>query len=232
MNADLFEKMESHLSEERLGKILRVSEERTRYLTVVLNNIYYTQNISAVVRSCDCFGIQDLYITGDSPSTHVNKHVALGASNWVDIHRRTYLPDMDTLSSLKNDGYRLVVTLPEPGATSLTDFDITAGRTAVIMGNEKDGVSDDVREIADEYLYIPMSGFSQSLNISVSAAVILSELIRKLSISDIDWKISGDELMELRYRWMKNSIKMGEEIENEYLLRMSHPNDQAVVRIR
>ena len=227
MDGTLYSMMETHVSESRLEKIESVSIERTRYITFVLNNIYYTQNISAVLRSCDCFGIQDLYITGDSPSTHINKHVALGASNWVDVHRRTYLPDRDTLSALKDKGYRLVVTLPEPGATSLHDFNLEAGKAAVVMGNEKDGVSEAVREMADEYMYIPMSGFSQSLNISVSAAVIMSEMIRKLSVSDIDWKISGKELEDLRYKWMKNSVKRGGRIEDEYLVRLSHPNDQA-----
>ena len=220
--------MEMHVSRKRLEKIYNVSRERTRYISVVLNNIYYTQNISAVVRSCDCFGIQDLHITGNSPSTHVNKHVALGASNWVDIHRRTYLPDEEVLSDLKNKGYRIVVTLPEPGATSLHDFDLSAGRAAIVMGNEKEGVSDAVKSMADEYMYVPMTGFSQSLNISVSTAVIISELIRKLSFSDIEWKISGDELEELRYRWIKNSVKWGEQIEDEYIVRMGHPNDQVI----
>ncbi len=220
--------MEMHVSRKRLEKIYNVSRERTRYISVVLNNIYYTQNISAVVRSCDCFGIQDLHITGNSPSTHVNKHVALGASNWVDIHRRTYLPDEEVLSDLKNKGYRIVVTLPEPGATSLHDFDLSSGRAAIVMGNEKEGVSDAVKSMADEYMYVPMTGFSQSLNISVSTAVIISELIRKLSFSDIEWKISGDELEELRYRWIKNSVKWGERIEDEYIVRMGHPNDQVI----
>ena len=227
MEGTLYSRMETHVSGGRLEKIESVSIERTRYITFVLNNIYYTQNISAVLRSCECFGIQDLYITGDSPSTHINKHVALGASNWVDVHRRTYMPDRDTLSALKDKGYRLVVTLPEPGATSLYDFNLEAGKAAVVMGNEKDGVSEAVREMADEYMYIPMSGFSQSLNISVSAAVIMSEMIRKLSVSDIDWKISGKELEELRYKWMKNSVKRGGRIEDEYIVRLSHPNDQA-----
>ena len=219
--------MKTHLSDERFEKIETVSLERTRYITLVLNNIYYTQNISAVIRSCDCFGIQDLYITGNSPSTHINKHVALGALNWVDIHRRTYLPEEETLSELKKNGYRIVVTLPEQGATSLYDFKLEAGKAAVVMGNEKEGVSETVKKMADEYMYIPMSGFSQSLNISVSAAVIMSEMIRKLSVSDLDWRISGKELEELQYKWMKKSVKWGDRIEDEYLVRMSHPNDQA-----
>lgn len=221
----LYESMKSHISESRMEKILSVSEERTRYLSVVLSNVFYTQNISAVVRSCDCFGIQDLYVIGNSPSTHVNKHVAQGAYNWVDIHRNTFKPEEETLAELKNQGYRIVVTLPQPGASSLHNFDIDRGKIALVMGNEREGVSPLVQEMADEFLYIPMAGFSQSLNISVSTAVILSELTGKIRSSKLDWKLSEQEKTTLQYNWMKNSIKRGDRIESEYLVRI-HPNDQ------
>lgn len=222
----LFENMEKHISPSRLEKIRTVSSQRTNYVSLVLNNIFYTQNLSAVVRTCDCFGIQNLYVTGDSPSTHVNKHVAQGAYNWVDIHRLTHRPEEETLQNLKDQGYRIAVTLLEPGAKDLYDFDLSAGKVAVVMGNERDGVSPVVKEMADEYLYIPMSGFTQSLNLSVSAAVILSELTAKLQNSSLDWRLSDEELMDLRYRWMKNSIRRSSKIEEEYLVRLSHPNDQ------
>lgn len=222
----LYDKMKKHISDSRMDKILSVSEERTRYLTVVLSNIFYTQNISAVIRSCDCFGVQDLYITGNSPSTHINKHVAQGAYNWVDIHRKTDRPEKETLSKLKNEGYRIVVTLPEPGASSLHEYPIEKGKIALVMGNEREGVSPAVREMADDFLYIPMAGFSQSLNISVSTAVILSELTGKIRSSRINWRLDEEDLNNLRYNWMKNSVKRGDHIEDEYLVRLAHPNDQ------
>jgi tRNA (guanosine-2'-O-)-methyltransferase len=227
IDKNLFDSMANHVSESRMNKILDVSRERTRYLTVVLNNVYYTQNISAVIRSCDCFGIQDLYIIGDNtPSTHVNKHVAQGAYNWVDIHRNNFQPEEETLMDLKKQGYRLVVTLPEKGASSLHDYNIEKGKVAVIMGNEKEGVSPQVKKMADEFLYIPMAGFSQSLNISVSTAVILSEMTGKIRSSDLEWRLNESDLSDLRYRWMKNSVKRGDHIEDEYLVRLLHPNDQ------
>jgi tRNA (guanosine-2'-O-)-methyltransferase len=227
IDKNLFDSMANHVSESRMDKILDVSRERTRYLTVVLNNVYYTQNISAVIRSCDCFGIQDLYIIGDNtPSTHVNKHVAQGAYNWVDIHRNNFQPEEETLMDLKKQGYRLVVTLPEKGASSLHDYNIEKGKVAVIMGNEKEGVSPQVKKMADEFLYIPMAGFSQSLNISVSTAVILSEMTGKIRSSDLEWRLNESDLSDLRYRWMKNSVKRGDHIEDEYLVRLLHPNDQ------
>lgn len=222
---DLYENMKNHISTQRMDKILKVSEERTSYITVVLSNVYYTQNISAVVRSCDCFGITDLYIIGNSPSTHVNKHVAQGAYNWVNIHRNTFEPEEKTLRELKKKGYRIIVTLPEPGASSLHNFDLDKSKIAIVMGNEREGVSPVVKEMADEFLYIPMAGFSQSLNISVSTAVILSELTGKIRNSALNWKLSDEELMDLRYKWMKNTISRGDRIEEEYLLRL-HPNDQ------
>jgi len=223
----LYENMRNHISDSRMEKMLSVSRDRTRYLTLVLSGIFYTQNISAVVRSCDCFGIQDLYVTGNSPSTHINKHVAQGAYNWVDIHRLTDKPEEQVLGELKKQGYRIVVTLPGSDAVPLPDFDLSAGKTAVVMGNERDGISEAVRHTADEYLSIPMSGFSQSLNISVSAAVILSELSMKLRTSELNWRLNDEELIDLQYRWMKNSVKRGKQIEEEYLVRLKHPNDQA-----
>ena len=228
IDKNLFENMKSHISDSRLEKILSVSQERTRYLSVVLSNVFYTQNISAVIRSCDCFGVQDLYIIGNSPSTHVNKHVALGTYNWVDIHRNTFKPEEETLSEMKDKGYRIVVTLPEQGASSLHNFDIDRGKIALVMGNEREGVSPVVKEMADEFLYIPMAGFSQSLNISVSTAVIISELTGKIRSSNLEWRLKESELMDLQYTWMKNSVKRGDRIEDEYLLRQSHPNDQIV----
>ena len=222
---ELYESMKAHVSDSRMDKILSVSEKRTRYLSVVLSNVFYTQNISAVVRSCDCFGIQDLYVIGNSPSTHVNKHVAQGAYNWVDIHRNTFKPEEETLTELKEQGYRIVVTLPQPGASSLHNFDIGKGKIALVMGNEREGVSTTVKEMADDFLYIPMAGFSQSLNISVSTAVILSELTGRIRSSELDWKLSEEEKKALQYNWMKNSIKRGDRIQSEYLVRI-HPNDQ------
>lgn len=220
------ELLSRHLTPQRLEKIMRVSADRTRYVTVVLENIFYTQNFSAVTRTCECLGIQDLYQIGTATQGRLNSDVAKGASCWTDIHRMTKLPIAEAVSQLKASGYRIVAAMPAPGASSLYDLDLSKGKIAVAMGNESEGTGDEVKALADEFMTIPMYGFTESFNVSVSAAIILSELMNRLRRSDIDWRLPPDELDELRYRWIRRCIKQGDKIEAEYEARLGHPNLQ------
>ena len=220
------ELLSRHLTPQRLEKIMRVSADRTRYVTVVLENIFYTQNFSAVTRTCECLGIQDLYQIGTATQGRLNSDVAKGASCWTDIHRITKLPIAEAVSQLKAAGYRIVAAMPAPGASSLYDLDLSKGKIAVAMGNESEGTGDEVKALADEFMAIPMYGFTESFNVSVSAAIILSELMNRLRRSDIDWRLPPDELDELRYRWIRRCIKQGDKIEAEYEARLGHPNLQ------
>lgn len=220
------ELLSRHLTPQRLEKIMRVSADRTRYVTVVLENIFYTQNFSAVTRTCECLGIQDLYQIGTATQGRLNSDVAKGASCWTDIHRMTKLPIAEAVSQLKASGYRIVAAMPAPGASSLYDLDLSKGKIAVAMGNETDGTGEEIKNLADEFITIPMYGFTESFNVSVSAAIILSELMNRLRRSDIDWRLPPDELDELRYRWIRRCIKQGDKIEAEYEARLGHPNLQ------
>lgn len=220
------ELLSRHLTPQRLEKIMRVSADRTRYVTVVLENIFYTQNFSAVTRTCECLGIQDLYQIGTATQGRLNSDVAKGASLWVDIHRKTNQPAAQAAAALKAAGYRIVAAMPAPGASSLYDLDLSKGKIAVAMGNESEGTGDEVKALADEFMTIPMYGFTESFNVSVSAAIILSELMNRLRRSDIDWRLSAEELAQLRYRWIRRCIKQGDKIEAEYEARLGHPNLQ------
>lgn len=220
------ELLSNHVTPERLEKIMRISADRTRYLTVVLENIFYTQNMSAVTRTCECLGIQDLYQIGAASQGRLNSDVAKGASCWTDIHRMTKLPIAEAVSQLKAAGYRIIAAMPAPGASSLYDLDLSKGKIAVAMGNESEGTGDEVKALADGFMTIPMYGFTESFNVSVSAAIILSELMNRLRHSDIDWRLPPDELDELRYRWIRRCIKQGDKIEAEYETRLEHPNAQ------
>ncbi len=222
----LWEKMRSLLTEERYEKIVEISAKRTRRIAIVMEDLYFTQNMSAVVRSADCMGVQDIYMIGEKTSCRINDNVAKGAWHWVDIHRRTRRPKQETLNELKEKGYRLVATLPDERAKSLPDFDLSKGKAAFIFGNESRGISDEVRGLADEFVTIPMAGFTESYNISVSVALCMYALTQKLREEESGWQLSPEELNELRYRWMKKGIKRAEKIENEYVTRLVHPNDQ------
>jgi len=228
MNADtLYKNMCRHVSPERLKRIEEIAPFRTRYITLILENIHYTQNLSAIVRSCDCFGIQDIHLAGKQKPERLNRHVSLGAANWVDVYRHEGEGEVEIANSLKQDGYRIIAALPSAEAVSISDIDLSKGKTAVILGNEMEGISDKCSSLIDEAVTIPMHGFSESFNISVSAAVILYQLTTRLrSDPHIQWQLSEQEILELKYRWIRKSARRGKIIESEYEKRLSHPNDQ------
>ena len=230
MNKDLkeLERKVEYLSQfvldERRERIHGVSMHRTRYIKVVLEDIYYAQNASAVVRSCDCFGIQELhFIHNESPGERrrIRKHVALGAEKWVSIHRHHHRKAGEAttervLKNIKNEGYRIIATSPDQHAVPLEELDLERGRIALVMGNEQRGVSARVREMADETITIPMLGFSESFNISVSTALILQNFSSRLRASSLPWRLSSPELTELRFLWLKKSIPKAKEILKAY----------------
>ena len=146
------ELLSRHLTPQRLEKIMRVSADRTRYVTVVLENIFYTQNFSAVTRTCECLGIQDLYQIGTATQGRLNSDVAKGASLWVDIHRKTNQPAAQAAAALKAAGYRIVAAMPTADAKPFTELDLSAGKIAVAMGNETDGTGEEIKNLADEFL--------------------------------------------------------------------------------
>ena len=223
---ELIEKMKDHLTEDRWEKIQKTARQRTRYISVVMENIYYTQNMSAVIRTCDALGIQDVHVIGQLNSARINKNVALGASSWTTIRRDTRRPVEEALTDLKEKGYRILATLPREDAVPLDEVDIEKGKIALIFGQEVCGLSETAIRMADEAVTIPMYGFSESFNISVSAGICLYELKKKLMNSNADWRISPEEIKELEYRWIKKTLKHSDEIEKEYEHQLGHPNNQ------
>ena len=197
------------VTEKRLDRIGETLAQRTRYITVVLEDIYQSQNASAVLRTCECFGIQDVHIIENYNAYNINPMVLKGSDKWLSINRHNQSDNNSAaaVSRLKSDGYRIVVTSLHDGSTGLDDFDISRGKCAVIFGNEHQGVSEYVVNQANEYLKISMYGFTQSLNISVSAGIILSHLIRKLKSSAIEWRLTDAERERLRAQWLKKTVK-------------------------
>ena len=224
--AERIEKMKNHLTSERWERIQAVSVDRTHYLSVVLENIYYTQNMSAVIRTCDALGIQDVHIIGRKNSPRINTNVAQGAGKWVNLHRNNKVSVSEALQELKDRGFRLVATLPGDDARPLCDLNVEKGRIALLFGQEVCGLSAEAKAAADEKIAIPMWGFADSLNVSVSAGICLYDLTKKLRRSNLDWRIRGEELLELQYRWMKRSLKHANRIEKAYEATLKHPNCQ------
>lgn len=211
MNQELILYLSQFVTPERIELYHRVLDERTRYFTVVLEDIYHSQNASAVVRSCDCFGVQDLHTIENRNKFNMSERVARGSDNWVTHRQYKTLGKNNTLEALnqlKSDGYRIVATTPRPGAVSLSDFDVCKGKFALVFGTEFNGISEIVAQQADEFLTIPMVGFTESLNISVSAAIIINHMATKIrQAENINWKLNASEKEELLLEWIKQRIK-------------------------
>lgn len=215
----LIEYLSNFVSEKRLELIRYVLSYRTRYITVVLEDIFQSQNASAVLRSCECFGVQDVHIIENHNKFSLNPKVVMGSTKWLNIHKYNKLNENNTLtaiSSLKNSGYRIVATSPHTYQTDLKSFDITRGKFALFFGTELTGLSKEVIDNADEYLLIPTFGFTESLNISVSAAICIQTLISMIHNSIIDYKLSNAESDEILIHWLRQSIKSWRSIEKRY----------------
>lgn len=205
--------VETFLSPQRLDKFHRVLAQRTRHFTVATEDVYQLHNTSAVIRSCDVFGVQDVHIVEEINTKKIDREIAMGAQKWVDIHRHHSVKDC--LTSLKQSGYQIVATSPHAEDCELSDFDISK-KSCFFFGRETDGLSDDVLSQADAFLKIPMVGFTESLNISVSAAIILQYTTNALRKSDINWQLTPNELLEKRWDWTKKTIKSFDEILSRY----------------
>ncbi|MEX0844041.1 MAG: RNA methyltransferase [Balneolaceae bacterium] len=216
---ELIKYLRGFATEARWQKIVEVAEQRTRYISVVLEDVYQSHNASAVLRSCEGFGIQDVHIIENKNQFDASSQVTIGADQWLNLHRYNKLNCDNTgvcFRSLKKLGYRIIATSPHENETNLNNLSLTE-KTALVFGSELEGISDRVRELADGFVKIPMAGFSESFNISVSAAVCLYNITRRLRDSDIAWQLSEEEMEGLRYKWLKQSIKAGEQLERAYL---------------
>lgn len=206
------------VNENRLALIDRLLKDRTRYITVLLEDIYQPHNASAVLRTCDCFGIQDVHIVENRNSYELNPEVELGAAQWLTLHH--YNKETNNtekaIHSLKEQGYRIIAATPHTDDVKLADLDLEKGRLAIMLGTEMTGLTEKAMDLADEFVKIPMVGFTESFNISVSAAIILYELNKKLRASDIQWNLKPAEKEEIRYHWIKNSVNHISRIEQGF----------------
>ena len=213
MDLQLLEHLKSYLTERRKGLFQNVLEKRTRHFTVATEDVYQLHNTSAVMRSCDVFGIQDLHVVEEKLGKKIDREIAMGAQKWVSLHR--YDSIKDCMKVLREKEYQIIATTPHNNSTLLHDFDVTK-KSAFFFGTEKDGLSNTVLNAADGFLKIPMYGFTESLNISVSAAIILQSVVAKLKQSSINWELTEAEKLDIEFEWTKKTIKSAEEIIERY----------------
>ncbi len=192
--------------------------QRTRHLTVVLEDIYQSQNASAVLRTCESLGVQDIHVIEDKHEYTLNPKVTIGCAKWLHIHKHSK-PVSDTttcLTKLKQKGYQLVATTPHIDDVNINELDITKPM-AILFGTEKHGLTETAKNMADAYVQIPMFGFSESFNISVSAAICIHQIMSKLRASDVNWQLSEKERIELELEWCYSTIQRPDSLINRFL---------------
>lgn len=183
---------------------------RTRHMLMCLEDIFYPHNASAVIRSAEAFGLQQIHVVESITRFLPSKHIVRGTDQWVDIRK---WPDTPALvGHLREQGYRIVVTSPHEGGSTPENFDILSSPFALFMGTEKTGISEWLMSQADDYIQIPMVGFAESLNISVSAAIIAQRLTERIRQSSLDWQLSPQQQQQILLRWMVGSVKDAQRI--------------------
>ncbi len=223
MEQNLLRELTSYLidfiSEQRLQRIDEILAKRTNYITVVLEDLHKAHNANAVLRSCEGFGVQDIHIIENKNEFDEAGTVSIGAHQWLTLHRYNK-PEHDNLgdcfSKLRKDGYKIIATTPHEQDSNISELQMNE-KVALVFGTELNGVSEHVKEQADGFVKIPMYGFSESFNISVSAAVCLYELTTRLRSSETAYTLDEGYKEKIRYQWIKQTIKAGDQIVEKYL---------------
>lgn len=216
------EYLESYLTPGRKALFEKIISFRTRHFTIVAQDTYQDHNASALVRNCDCFGIQDLHVIEEFNAYRLAKGMAQGAEKWVNLQFYSKLENktQTCIDSLRTKGYAIVATSPHADDSLIDDFDIRR-KSAFFFGTEKKGLSQKIIDEADLMVKIPMYGFTESYNISVSVALLLQSLTRRLHDStDLDWRLTEEEAIDIRVDWTIKSIPHGQQIADWYCREM------------
>jgi len=218
-NKLLIDHFSHYISDHKKEFLELVLNQRTRHITMVLEEIYQSQNASAVIRTCECMGIQDIHIIENEVKYSVNRRVLKGSYKWVDLIKYKSAKKSGAATCfehLKKQGYKLLVTDPSPDGISIYDVPVN-NKLAIVMGNELHGTSQFALSQADMKVRIPMYGFTESLNISVSAAICLNTLVPKMRASEIPWQLTEEEKETLKLQWLRKMMKRPEIMEREFL---------------
>lgn len=215
---ELINYLEGFVSDRRKQRLTEVLAERTRHMTVVLEDVYQGHNASAVLRSCDCFGVQDIHFIENRNKFKISEDVSMGATQWLTLKKYNDSENntASCLTELKKQGYRIIATSPHKDEKTINELDV-AKPFALVFGTEIDGITETVSEMADEFVKIPMYGFTESFNISVSAALCMNELMGRIRKQKIAYQINEAEKQEIYLEWLKASISKVDLIVKDYL---------------
>lgn len=207
--------MSTFLTEERKELFNKIADSRTNYITVAVEDVQKDHNSNAIIRSCDCFGVQTLHVINYQKSNKLANSIAKGAELWVDVeYHQSDEGDasLEAINALRAKGYKIVATTPHTNDCELPDF-VLDEPIALFFGTEYEGLSQTVMDHADVFLKIPLHGFTESLNVSVSTAIILNDLTTRLQKSGGDfWKLSKEEMIKMKLNWCMTSIRRSDRI--------------------
>lgn len=212
-NLALLTYLEGFLTDKRKQRFMDVLLNRTKHFTIAVEDVYQMHNTSAVMRSCEVFGIQELNVVEQKYGKSIDKQIAMGAQKWVDIIEHS--SSQVCIDNLRQKGYQIIATTPHNDSCTIENFDISKP-SALFFGTEIDGLSDEVMQQADGFLKIPMVGFTESLNISVSAAIIIQDITNRLRNSNVNWHLTDEEIFEKRIDWARKTIKDIKNVEGRF----------------
>ncbi len=209
----LLDYLQNFITEERKQRFSEIISQRTNHFTVAMEDVFQMHNTSAVVRTCEVFGVQQAHSIEGRYGKRLDEKIAMGAQKWVDVFR--YDDTQKCIDTLRGKGYQIVATTPHKDAYLLNDFDISK-KSAFFFGTEKEGLSEQVLSQADTYLKIPMVGFTESLNISVAVAIVLQQLTDKLRRSNLKWQLTDEERYSVLEQWTKISVRNVNDVIKRY----------------
>lgn len=209
--------LKQFVSENRIKRFDEVINQRSNYIQIVLENLYQAHNASAVLRSCESFGLQTVHFIENKNSLKISADVAMGSSNWLTINRYRDSENntATALKKLKQQGFKIVATTPHTNSYTIDTLPINQ-KIALVFGTEIDGISKEVYEHADEFVKIPMYGFTESFNISVCAALCMYELTTRLRKNVPNYKLTNEEKQEVYLNWLKTSVDKSSQLLNQH----------------
>ncbi len=220
---ELIEYFSQFISEPRRETIERVLAKRTKHITIVLEDIFQSQNGSAVVRTCECMGLQEIHIIENKSKYELNTKVLKGANKWMNLVKHNAIGKNNTalcFNQLREQGYKIIATDPSEEGVAIEDVPVDQ-KLAILLGNELSGTSEYALANADMKVRIPMFGFTESLNISVSAAICLNTVMSKARTIGMPIGLSETETIQIRYEWYRKAIRRPDIVERDFLANQS-----------
>jgi len=213
-NKEIIFRLKEFVTESRFQLFEKVLNERTDYVSLLIENIYQSHNASAIVRTAEALGVQELYVYERKNSFSPNEEISLGAQKWLNIQRynESDITTAELFSQFKSKGYRIIATTLHEKAVSLEQLNLYKGKMLFLFGTEKEGLTDEFKSYADEFLKIPMYGFTESFNVSVSVGIILYQIITNLRQTNIPYRLPDEEKDKIMIDWLVKSIPLGEKV--------------------